>query len=73
MSTVEVCRYTGATYRQLDYWWRCGYIDGAERVVGSGQRRQWTSAQVSRVEALVRAAGIRNLPLDELADLLAGS
>lgn len=33
---------TGATYRQLDYWSRCGFIQQGRPAPGSGQQRRWT-------------------------------
>lgn len=61
----EVCTLrdmyvTGATYRQIDYWTRCGYFEKADgdepdvlngtgkgpaRKPGSGQRRTWTGRE----------------------------
>lgn len=73
MSTTDVCRSTGATYRQVDHWCRKGYIDGVGSWVGSGHRRRFTRDQVGRVQALIRASQIKELPLDELADLLTHS
>lgn len=74
MSTVDVCRATGASYRQLDHWVRCGYIDAHDvAAVGSGHHRRWNPDQVSRVRALVQAAEIKSTPLGELADLLSHS
>lgn len=69
LSTVQVAQATGVTYRMLDHWCRCGYIDGQEPWTGSGSRRRWTPEQVARVEQLARASKIKSTRLDELADL----
>lgn len=34
------------TYRQLDYWLRCGSISAAVSARGSGSRRQFTEEQI---------------------------
>jgi hypothetical protein len=43
---------TGATYRQLDYWTRRGYLRAANPWPGSGHRRRWP-AREQRVCALI--------------------
>lgn len=57
MRTRDVCRTTGATYRQVDYWRRRGLIPG-QRPPGSGNAREqpWTIEQVHRVRMILFAA-----------------
>jgi DNA-binding transcriptional MerR regulator len=71
-STVEVCRLTGATYRQLDYWCRTGRISGQPvgRGTGSGHRRRWTQAQVAEATLLYVASRYVNATLDEAVEIL---
>ena len=48
MSTTSACVTSGASYRQLDYWVRRGYIRGLvdEGMPGSGRHRRWGADQV---------------------------
>lgn len=55
-TTLEVMRLTGATYRQLTWWRREGYVEGLRRGVGTGSPVVWNEAQVTRVRSLVRAS-----------------
>lgn len=63
-STVEVCRLTGATYRQLDYWCRKGLIPGLSTGHGSGSRRRWSREQIAEAILLLTASRMVNAPLD---------
>lgn len=58
-SSADVCRATGATYRQVDHWARTGRIPGQDHGPGYGGRRQWTPEQVERVRQLVEASKLR--------------
>lgn len=52
---------TGATYRQMDYWTRCGFIKPSiERGVGSGNNHEWSTEDAVKVCAmlLLVAAGV---------------
>ena len=71
-STVEVCRMTGATYRQLDYWCRTGRIHGQPvgRGTGSGNRRRWTPEQVAEARLIFVASRYVNATLDEAVEIL---
>lgn len=52
-STPEVCRLTGATYRQVDYWCRVGLIrPGLCDARGSGTRRRFTEDDVAALKAV---------------------
>lgn len=52
-STRVMCSMTGVTYRQADYWARCGAITPLGEGRGSGSYRRWTYEQV-RVMAFLR-------------------
>ena len=71
-TTMDVSRLTGATYRMLDHWARQGYIPGQCEPLGSGHRRTWTGDQLDRVRLLMMASEIKNAPLDQLAERIAG-
>ena len=49
ISTPQIARWAGISYRQLDYWIRSGWIPGQNGRQGSGKPREWTSEQVARV------------------------
>lgn len=50
LSTSQVCAATGLTYRQLDYWVRCGAIEPAvSRASGSGSVRRWAPEQLRQL------------------------
>jgi DNA-binding transcriptional MerR regulator len=70
MSTTEVCREAGVSFRQVDYWCRIGLIDGIDPWIGSGARRRFTPEQFRRVSWLASASRIHAIPLGELADLI---
>lgn len=59
--SVEVCRLSGCSYRQLDWWSRIGVFGEAGQASGSGSRRVgFTDADVRLARGLSRlsAAGI---------------
>ena len=39
VSTRVLCQLAGITFRQADYWTRCGYLTPAIEAIGSGSRR----------------------------------
>ena len=61
LSSSDVCRQAGVTYRQLDGWTRRGLVAPSIReAAGSGTARRWAPADVDRVAALaVRSADLR--------------
>lgn len=69
-TSMQVLAMTGCTYRQLDWWCRQGHIPGQPEVIGSGNRRSFTSAQVKRVKLLAKASVIRNTRLDQAVEML---
>lgn len=70
-TTMDVVKQTGATYRQLDYWARSGYVAPAqaqtqhaeprpvaEKVTpGSGHTRLWDDAEVAVIFVMVSLTG----------------
>lgn len=61
-NSTSIVEHLGVTYRQLDYWFRQGYLspDGSAPEVGSGRgtSRVYTTAEVAQLElmlGLVRA------------------
>lgn len=53
----EAVARTGATYRQIDYWLRCGWL-GPDNAHGSGSQRTLTRQQLRRIQILATASAI---------------
>lgn len=65
--TMDVVKQTGATYRQLDYWTRSGYVTPAQAQTqhadprpiaekatpGSGHTRLWDDAEIAVIFIMV--------------------
>jgi DNA-binding transcriptional MerR regulator len=52
-SGPTVCRLTGVTYRQLDYWARTGLVTpSVSPARGSGSKRQYSYADVLEVKVI---------------------
>jgi len=47
LSSAVVARAAGVTYRQLDYWVRCGLYPDVVRAPGSGSARRWHHRHVA--------------------------
>ncbi len=60
VTSAHVERDLGITYRQLDYWVRCGYLRPANGFSGSGRDREWslTELEIARRMGRLVAAGI---------------
>lgn len=58
ISSVEMCRLTGCSYRQLDYWTRARVIVPAVESNGPGSRRTFTERQVRNVRMVVQLAAL---------------
>lgn len=52
-TTVELCRLTGATYKQLDHWSRTGRLDPTVPAHGQGSRRQFSAVDLHTVHTAV--------------------
>ncbi len=67
VSSKELCELTGATYRQIDYWCRQGYIHAAHSdTPGSGNKRRFSKSNIDRVKLVVKiskAFSRENTPL----------
>lgn len=59
LTTDELARLVGATYRQVDYWVRHGYLTPDRAQPGSGVARIWTpeDLRVAGVVAQLRRMG----------------
>jgi DNA-binding transcriptional MerR regulator len=59
-SSAQVCDATGATYRQVDYWIRRGYLHLEKPLPGSGRLRRYTFKEALQVAVMAAAtnAGI---------------
>lgn len=52
-SSAEVCGMVGISYRQLDYWLRCGKLHIDNDAEGSGSRRRWTGPDIEALRLCV--------------------
>lgn len=72
-SSAEVCQLAGVTYRQLDYWTRCGLVEPFVQATGSGSRRRWSQVELLRVRrvrlASLLSSGTLSDALDRLDDI----
>jgi DNA-binding transcriptional MerR regulator len=65
-SSLEVCRLTGVTYRQLDYWTRIGLIRPSfAQAHGSGTQRRWSPTDIARIRRIRLAAQLCSGTLTE--------
>lgn len=51
---LEVIAETGATYRQLDYWVRSGYLRPDPALPGSGRFRAWPDKEIVIAREMIR-------------------
>lgn len=56
--TIEDMLATGATYRQLDYWARGGYLKPQQVKRGSGRSRTWNSRERDVSALIVRLLAV---------------
>jgi hypothetical protein len=54
LSTHEVCKATGLTYRVLDYWCRTGVLEPHLPADGSGSRRAFTMRQCEHLGVMAQ-------------------
>ena len=56
VTTPDVADRIGATYRQLDYWIRRGYVEGMDAFAcpGTGYNRTWQAQSLASAERLAR-------------------
>lgn len=61
-TSSEACSAAGVSYRQLDYWTRCGAIaPSITPAAGCGSRCEWSIDDVAR---LARIAALRRRAID---------
>lgn len=53
-TSEQILDLTGITYRQLDYWCRCGWLGDSLRWRGSGNFRTFTEAQAALIHVTAR-------------------
>jgi DNA-binding transcriptional MerR regulator len=70
LSSIEVCRLTGVTYRQLDYWVRRDLVRPVIEARGSGSHRRWSPDDVDRVRRLKLAGRLASGSIAEALDAL---
>ena len=56
LTSPEVCRLAGCSYRQLDYWTREKVITASRPSVGSGSVRGWTVEEAALVRVCATLA-----------------
>lgn len=56
------------TFRQVDYWIRCGWLRLAAETKGSGNRRHWTPAEVAALAEFVNVIETHRAMTEMLAD-----
>jgi len=52
VDAAELMRRSGASYRQIDYWTRCGLLPGLQHGAGSGKKRWYSAVAVERAVVL---------------------
>ena len=62
LRSPEVCARAGCTYRQLDFWVRCGYLRPARAAAGSGTQRLFTVDEAAVAGRMVRLVEATLLP-----------
>lgn len=55
-NSYDVCHMTGVSYRQLDYWIRCGAFHPYREAAGSGTQRRYTDDDIRILRVLARLA-----------------
>lgn len=79
LSSQEVLAYSGATYRQIDYWSRTGVLKPTSVAPGSGYYRSFSSIEAEVANRLVKfmhlcGAGRGSaLPLIDAANMIRAS
>ena len=53
LTSTQVCRLVGISYRQLDYWVRTGAVQSPGNMdLGSGHARRWTPEDLRRLKVV---------------------
>lgn len=62
IGSAELCLRAGCTYRQADFWVRCGYLYPARAAAGSGTQRLFTEAEADVATRMTRLVEAGLLP-----------
>jgi DNA-binding transcriptional MerR regulator len=54
----KVLRRSGISYRQLDYWVRCGYLRPEVAEPGSGRARRWPEEEIEIARTMRRLVDV---------------
>jgi DNA-binding transcriptional MerR regulator len=68
-SSTEVCRLSGISYRQLDYWDRRLFVSPSVGASGSGSRRRWSRDSIVLANVMASMAAI-SCRLDQTGPVL---
>lgn len=58
ISSAEMCKLAGCSYRQLDYWTRQRVVLPARPACGTGTPRRWSERQVRNVRLVTALAAL---------------
>lgn len=53
LTSRDLVRQSGATYRQIDYWTRRGYLESVRSGGGSGESNEYEADAVARAQGLL--------------------
>jgi DNA-binding transcriptional MerR regulator len=69
LSSIEVCKIAGCTYRQIDHWVAVGVVHPVVPARGPGSERKFTREEARRVKAItiLRSEGI---PLEKIRTMI---
>lgn len=70
LTTTDVSRLAGCTFRQTDYWVRLGLVTPVNRARGSGSSRRFTYEQAAEVRVCTILAAL-NCPMPVIGQVLA--
>jgi DNA-binding transcriptional MerR regulator len=63
LTSDQVVRQAGITYRRLDYWTRVGYLSPAVPAAGNGSARVWTPWE-AEIAGRIRRLSEAGLPVE---------
>lgn len=71
IGTPELAQTSGATFRQLDFWARRGYLVPAVEAKGSGTKRRYTLDAINRARVMASFSRLfTSNPPSELLELI---
>lgn len=70
MTSPQVARFAGVSYRRLDYWTRIGLLAPAQAAAGSGTKRRWAprEAQIAWMLGQIADTGANLTDLRQAVD-----